>query len=156
MKTNVILLFALVFFTSFQANEIGIELKKSDNPENKSLIGVWELISRYNYRNNTIVDTFYIAESYKQIKIYSDTKVMWSRKRPADSTEWFGYGSYVVNDAGDRLTEVLDYGSIMMSKIIEEQKEFVFELGLNKNSFIQIELDEDGNRVISENYIRIE
>jgi hypothetical protein len=52
--------------------------------------------------------------------------------------------------------EVLDYGSVMMSEIIEEEKEFIFELNLKENSFIQIELDDEGNRVISENYIRIE
>jgi hypothetical protein len=81
---------------------------------------------------------------------------MWCRKRPADSTEWFGYGNYEFNDDLDRLTEILDYGSVMMSQIIDEEKEFVFELDLKENSFIQIELDDDGNRVISENYIRIE
>ena len=81
---------------------------------------------------------------------------MWSRTRPADSTEWFGFGSYEFNGDLNILTEVLDYGSVMMSQIIDEEKEFVFELELKENSFIQIELDDDGNRVISENYIRIE
>lgn len=127
------------------------------NNENKlTLEGTWELISRYNYIDNKVVDSFGLADGYRQVKMYTSTKVMWSRMRPADSSEWFGYGSYEINPARDSLTEVLDYGSVLMSQIIEEEKEFVFELLLKKDSFIQIELDEDGNRVISENYIRIE
>jgi hypothetical protein len=106
--------------------------------------------------DNKVSDSFGLAEGYRQVKMYTPTKVMWSRKRPADSTEWFGYGSYEVNTDRDILMEVLDYGSVMMSEIIEEEKEFIFELNLKENSFIQIELDDEGNRVISENYIRIE
>jgi hypothetical protein len=120
------------------------------------LEGTWELVSRYNYRDNKVVDSFGLDEGYRQVKMYTQTKVMWSRKRPADSTELFGYGSYQINDAQNRLTEVLDYGSTEMNQVIKEQKEFVFELQLKKNSFIQIELDDEGNRVISENYVRIE
>jgi hypothetical protein len=129
----------------------------SGNNDNKlTLEGTWELISRYNYVDNKVSDSFGLAEGYRQVKMYTPTKVMWSRKRPADSTEWFGYGSYEVNTDRDILMEVLDYGSVMMSEIIEEEKEFIFELNLKENSFIQIELDDEGNRVISENYIRID
>lgn len=157
MKMHVILFLGLFFLASFQNNDIAEKsLKNNSTVENPKLVGTWELISRYNYKNNKVVDTFLITESYKQIKMYSATKVMWSRTRPADSTELFGYGSYKINDKGNRLTEILDYGSAVMNQIIEEKKEFVFELDLKENSFTQIELDEDGNRVISENYIRIE
>ncbi len=79
---------------------------------------------------------------------------MWSKHVPTDSTEWFGYGSYNLND--NTLTEVLDYGSEMMSKIIQEKKEFIYEIDLTENTFSQIEIDEDGNRIYSENYKRIE
>ncbi|MCB0446476.1 MAG: hypothetical protein KDD03_03010, partial [Gelidibacter sp.] len=93
-------------------------------------------------------------EGYRQVKMYTPTKVMWSKHVPTDSTEWFGYGSYSVK--GNYLTEILDYGSEMMSKIIQERKEFVYELNLNTNRFSQIEIDEQGNRIYSENYKRIE
>ncbi|MFC4720976.1 hypothetical protein ACFO5O_01480 [Geojedonia litorea] len=118
------------------------------------LDGAWELVSFYNYIDNKVSDSFNIAEGYRQVKIYTPSKVMWSKNVPADSTEWFGYGSYKIE--GDRLKEILDYGSEMMSQIIEERKEFIFELHLKPSSFRQIELDQDGNRVFSENYIRIE
>jgi hypothetical protein len=88
--------------------------------------------------------------------MFTATKVMWSRKMRSDSTEWFGFGTYKLNATRDTLREVLDYGSSVMSKLIEDQGEFVFELQLNGNSYIQIEFDQDGNRVISENYSRIE
>ena len=154
MKIQIILFFALVFFVS--CKEKGMTDAELGNGKKLTLIGTWELISRYNYVDNKITDSFGLSDGYRQVKMYSNSKVMWSRMRPADSSEWFGYGSYEINEAHDSLTEVLDYGSVMMSKIIEEQKEFTFELLLKENSFIQIELDDDGNRVISENYIRID
>jgi hypothetical protein len=86
--------------------------------------------------------------------MYTDTKVMWCKHRPADSSEWFGYGTY--NYDGDRLTEVLDFGSAVMDQVIAEKKQFIFELNLQPNKFQQIELDEEGNRIYSENYIRVE
>ena len=149
MKICVITFLTLILLTS---------CKDKDHNNNKKLTleGTWEMVSRYNYRDNKVVDSFGLPEGYRHVKMYTATKVMWSRKRPADSTELFGYGSYQINDAQDRLTEVLDYGSTVMNQVIEEQKEFTFELLLKKNSFIQIELDDEGNRVISENYVRIE
>jgi len=155
MKNHLIFLLACMLVLSCKNKEMS-ENSTTDAVKKLSLEGTWELISRYNYVDNKIADSFGLDEGYRQVKMYTPTKVMWSRMRPADSSEWFGYGSYEINDLQDRLTEVLDYGSVMMSQIIEEEKEFTFELLLKQNSFIQIELDDDGNRVISENYIRIE
>ncbi|WP_323788654.1 hypothetical protein [Psychroserpens sp.] len=121
---------------------------------NQSLEGTWELIGFYNYDNDTIKDSFNTSEGYRQVKMYTSSKVMWSKNVPTDSTEWFGYGSYSLN--GNTLTEVLDYGSEIMSKIIQERKEFNYEIVLTENTFSQIEIDEDGNRIYSENYKRIE
>jgi hypothetical protein len=156
MKIHVILFLALLFLTSFQDKDMSDKKLKNIGAENPTLIGTWELISRYNYKDNNVVDTFYVAESYRQVKMFTATKVMWSRKMRSDSTEWFGFGTYKLNATRDTLREVLDYGSSVMSKLIEDQGEFVFELQLKGNSYIQIEFDQDGNRVISENYSRIE
>jgi hypothetical protein len=156
MKIHVIFFLAFFFLTSFKAKDMTVIEQKNNSAEDPTLEGTWELISRYNYKNNSVVDTFYVAESYRQVKMYSASKVMWSRKMRSDSTEWFGFGTYKLNTTNDTLTEVLDYGSSVMSKLIEEQGEFVFELQLTGNTFVQIEFDQDGNRVISENYSRIE
>jgi len=153
MKINSILILAFILLSSCKDKKIS---DKNLNTDKLSIEGTWELISRYNYIDNKVVDSFGLGEGYRQVKMYTQTKVMWSRTRPADSSEWFGYGSYEINEKGDKLTEILDYGSVMMNKIIEEEKEFTFELVLKKDAFIQIELDDEGNRVISENYIRIE
>ncbi len=156
MKFSFITLFAFVFFVSCK-NDSNTNLKDSetDNKEmNMTLEGTWELVGFYNYVDNKVVDSFTTNEGYRQVKMYTPTKVMWSKHVPTDSTEWFGYGSYSVK--GNYLTEILDYGSEMMSKIIQERKEFVYELNLNTNRFSQIEIDEQGNRIYSENYKRIE
>lgn len=126
----------------------------SNAESSSSLEGAWELTGFYNYIDNKVVDSFNTIEGYRQVKIYTPSKVMWCKQVPSDSTEWFGYGNYRIE--GDNLIEVLDYGSEMMSKIIQERKEFVYELNRNKNSFSQIELDESGNRIYSENYKKIE
>lgn len=124
-------------------------------PEEKlTLEGTWELKSYYNYRDNEISDSFGLSEGYKQVKMYTGTHVMWARKVPSDSLEYFGFGKYYITDTS--LVETLDYGSKMMNQAIEENLEFPFELVVEKDRFIQIDLDEDGNRIFSENYIRIE
>ena len=118
------------------------------------LKGTWELKGFYNYKDNKVVDSFEMNPEFRQLKMYTDTKVMWCKHRPADSSEWFGYGTFKYD--GDQLTEVLDFGSAVMDQVIAEKKEFIFELALTSDKFQQIELDEDGNRIYSENYVRVE
>ena len=118
------------------------------------LKGAWELKGFYNYQDNEIVDSFENNTLSRQIKMYTDTKVMWCKLLKTDSIEFFGYGSYTYDD--DVLTEVLEFGSAFMNDVIEEQQEFVFQFELGPDRFEQIEIDEDGNRIYSENYVRIE
>lgn len=147
------LVFVLIF--SCKENEKANEVALITTSEEKlSLIGTWELKGFYNYQNNLIVDSFSNNTISRQIKMFSDTKVMWCKLRPADSTEFFGYGSYSYDNG--KLTEVLEFGSSFMNDVISEQKEFNFQLQIRPNRFEQIELDEDGDRIYSENYVRIE
>tara|TARA_R110002111_G_scaffold158899_6_gene225709 strand:+ start:68 stop:511 length:444 start_codon:yes stop_codon:yes gene_type:complete len=139
-----------------QPNEITeiIEVEEIPNVNSKSLNGTWELVSFYNYKDNVVVDSFDTSSTSRQLKMYTDSKVMWCKHKPADSSEWFGYGTYNFKD--NTLTEVLDFGSAVMDNVISEKKQFKFELQLQPNQFQQIELDDDGNRIYSENYKRIE
>ncbi|MDP5082298.1 MAG: hypothetical protein NWP87_06545 [Winogradskyella sp.] len=155
MKTKIFIL-SLIFILSYSCKE-----KEKTNeetavavPEQLSLKGSWELKGFYNYQDNKVVDSFSNNTISRQIKMFSDTKVMWCKLRPADSTEFFGYGSYTYEDG--QLTEVLDFGSSFMNEVIAEQKEFNFQLHIFPDRFEQIELDEEGNKIFSENYIRIE
>lgn len=149
---NLLLTFVIIF-SLFSCNDTKKTMQTSVE-DKLSLEGTWEMMGYYNYKDNKVTDSFNRNAGYRQVKMYTSTKVMWSKKVPTDSTEWFGYGTYKFNDSS--LTEVLDYGSNMMNQVIEEEMEFKFELLLEKNKFTQIELDEDGNRIYSENYVRIE
>lgn len=120
-----------------------------------SLEGTWELMNRFNYdEDNNVTDTILNTNGYRQIKIYSKGKVMWTRHSPNDPKEWFGYGSYT--NTTDMLEEQLEFGSETMMIIQDTVKIFKFELQLEKNNYSQISLDENGNRTFSENYARID
>ncbi len=120
-----------------------------------SIEGTWELVSFYNYSDGVnIADTVPTTDGYRQIKMYYNGKVMWTRYVPDDSVEWFGYGSYEVEE--NRLTERLEYMSASMRKIANANMEWNMELHLKNNSFSQIFIDEEGNRINAENYKRID
>lgn len=127
---------------------------QSKTPSDVSIQGTWELKSFYYYDNNEVSDTISTTEGYRQVKIFTQDRVMWSRSVPMDSVEWFGYGRYLVAD--DELIETLEYGSASMMKIIDTMRVFTFELQLSENKYSQITLDEEGNRFSAENYIRVE
>ena len=158
MKASILpFLIMLLIFSCKQNSENEIkdtQLEVSNLTTSNPLEGAWELVGYYNYKDNKVIDSFNTSEGYRQVKMYTHNKVMWSKYVPSDSTEWFGYGKYKVN--GTELVEVLEYGSEMMSKIIQEKKEFKHEFIINGDSFSQIEVDEDGNRIYAENYKRIE
>jgi len=156
MKSKFFIL-SIVFVLIFSCKEnekTNEDALVTTSEEKLSLKGSWELKGFYNYQNNIVVDSFSNNTISRQIKMFSDTKVMWCKLRPADSIEFFGYGSYSYEDG--KLTEILDFGSSFMNDVIAEQKEFNFQLQLHPNRFEQIEIDEDGNKIYSENYVRIE
>ncbi len=120
-----------------------------------SIEGTWELVSFYNYTDGVNVsDTVPTTDGYRQIKMYYNGKVMWTRYVPDDSVEWFGYGSYEVED--NMLTERLEYMSASMRKIANEHMEWKMELDLKNHRYSQIFVDEEGNRINAENYKRID
>ena len=122
--------------------------------ENPSLEGTWELINRFNYDGINVTDTIPNINGYRQVKIYSKGKVMWTRYSPDDPAEWFGYGSY--SNTNSVLQEQLEFGSETMMKIQDTVQVFKFELQLDPDNFRQITVDDKGNRIQSENYARID
>lgn len=146
----------LMFLTSCNKNvEKKNEMAESEPAkEASSLKGVWELVSFCNYGANGQVDTINASKDYRQIKMYTDSKIMWSRFAVSDSIDWFGYGTYT--NTNTSLSEALDYGSKAMNPVIMEIESFDFNLVLGKDKFTQIEIDEAGSPIIAENYIRIE
>ncbi|NRD20488.1 hypothetical protein HNV08_10555 [Winogradskyella eckloniae] len=136
--------------TDMEVSTVDTEIRANTN----RLKGTWELVGFYNYKDNVVVDSFSNNTISRQIKMYSDSKVMWCKLLKSDSIEFFGFGSYSYDDG--HLTESLEFGSAFMNEVIKEKHQFNFELELTENRFEQIELDEDGNKIYSENYKRIE
>ena len=155
MKTLV--LFISLFVLLFSCNEAPKTVEKVDDVEiveKASLEGTWEMIGLYNYKDNQVVDSFKTREGNRQVKMYTKSRVMWSKLVPADSTEYFAYVAYTLNDS--ILKETLDYGSKTMNLVIGERKDYIFKIVLEKDKFSQIEIDDDGDRIYSENYVRVD
>ena len=154
---NLLLIICIALIFSCKDNS---NVDKIDNstPETASeeytLEGAWKLVSYLNFGEDGRIDTIPSSNTNKQIKMYSPTKVMWSRTRISDSIDWFAYGDYNVKNG--ILTEVLDYGSKSMNKVIKDKTEFSFNLNISENEFSQVELDSAGHPILAENYIRIE
>lgn len=159
MKTKIITFCLIYMFISSCKDSTDTSTDAMDEieeiiAEENRLKGAWELKGFYNYQNNVVVDSFSNNTISRQIKMYTDTKVMWCKLLKTDSIEFFGYGSYKYEDG--ILTETLEFGSAFMNDVIAEQQEFKFQFILEPDRFEQIEIDDDGNRIYSENYIRIE
>ncbi|MFT5847320.1 MAG: hypothetical protein ACJARX_000746 [Psychroserpens sp.] len=155
MKINVtfIILFILLFSCKEQTETVK-DIVEVEIEEKASLEGTWEMIGLYNYKNNLVVDSFKTREGNRQVKMYTKSKVMWSKLVHADSTEYFAYGAYTLNDS--ILKETLDYGSKTMNLVIGERQDYIYKIVLEKDKFSQIEIDDDGNRIYSENYKRVD
>ena len=147
-------LLGLAFLMLLLVSVTSMTSSKLQTTTNPSLEGTWELINRYNYDDSGISDTLQNVNGYRQIKIYSKGKVMWTRYSPDDPAEWFGYGSY--SNTENRLTEQLEFGSAAMMGIRDTVKIFEFDLILDEDTYSQITTDEEGNRSYSENYRRID
>lgn len=136
-------------------NTSSANLDKTTNEtsnETLTLEGAWELESFLNYRSDGVADTIKTSNTFKQMKMFSKSKIMWSRLRTGDSLDWFGVGDYTFEDG--ILTENLEYGSKAMRYRIATNKVFDFEILINENSFTQIEKDSLGRPIYAENYIR--
>ncbi|MRX66183.1 hypothetical protein [Maribacter luteus] len=127
-----------------------------------SIEGTWELENFYNFDGENITDTLPTTEGYRQVKMYYNGKVMWSRTtqkfiKDADGNDVkgrFGYGTYKITMNG--LEENIEYGDIGMMTELDTLRNFKFELWLDDDRYSQITLDEEGNRTFSENYRRID
>ncbi len=119
-----------------------------------SIEGTWELKSFYNYDGVNVTDTVLATDGYRQVKMYYNGKIMWSRYVPKDKTARFGYGSYMITN--DELIETIEYGDNEMMSALDTMRVFTFELKLEDDTYSQISHDEEGNRTFSENYVRLD
>ena len=137
-------------------------ITSSKPPTMHSIEGTWELQHFYNYDGENVIDTVPLAEGYRQVKMYYNGKIMWSRTTIEQSNEpdgndvvgRFGYGTYRITDTD--LIETIEYGDVGMMRALDTMRVFTFELILGDNTFSQISIDEEGNRTFSENYLRID
>ena len=152
-KVIFLLIIAITCFTCKQESTKVLDVEEVQVSTENNLDGVWQLTSFYNYKDNVVVDTVMANPENPQIKIFLDNKVMWSRKEPKGTEEYFGYGSYVTTDS--TLVETLEFGSKLMLKVIDSSRVFSFELIKGNDTFTQIDIGPEGDRVFSENYVKI-
>ncbi|SFR31297.1 hypothetical protein SAMN04490243_0124 [Robiginitalea myxolifaciens] len=141
-------LLLIAAFVSLAATSI------STPPPMHSLEGTWELQSFCNYDSNEVADTIKPVDGYRQVKMYYDGHVMWSRTDPNDTIGRFGYGQYQITM--DELIEVIEYGDYYFMENLGSNREFRFELVVGDGTYSQITIDEEGKRTFSENYKRVE
>lgn len=153
-------LIGLVFLTTVL---VAIVAFSSSKPNVYHTIeGTWELQSFYNFDGQDIVDTLATDVGYRQVKMFYNGKIMWSRTTAEDTKDAdgndvvgkFGYGTYKITNT--ELIEVIEYGDKGMLTGEDSLRTFVFELWLEDDKYSQIRTDGDGNRIFSENYIRID
>ena len=125
----------------------------AEPPVMHSIEGTWELQHFYFYENNEVSDTVELAEGYRQVKMYYNGNIMWSRTN-VDSVGRFGYGTYEITE--DELIENIEYGDINMMRALDTLTQFSFELQLTSDTYSQVTIDAEGNREFSENYKRID
>ncbi|MEN8788199.1 MAG: hypothetical protein ABF293_04080 [Flavobacteriaceae bacterium] len=145
-------LIGLVLLTAVFVTVMAITSSKP--PSMHTMEGTWELQSFYSFDDQVVSDTVKLPEGYRQIKMYYDGKIMWSRTDPNDTIGRFGYGSYKITD--EELIETIEFGDYQMMQALDTLREFTFELVLKDHAYSQISIDEDGNRTFSENYKRID
>lgn len=155
MKLYSYLLITLLLCSSCENKKEVIE-QPENTTENTSLSleGTWELIGYYNYQGNEVVNVFEANDDVHQVKMYTKGHFMWTKKVPKDSTEWHGFGTYIQTDS--TLTETVKYGSAAMQNLTAVSDQFFYLLELEKNSYSQIVTDDEGHRIYSENYKRID
>lgn len=152
-KQLCIMLIGLLAFISCNNNSKQTNTVEQENNELLTLEGAWEIESYINYRGDGNVDTINSSNEIKQMKMFSKTKVMWSKLREWDSLDWFGVGDYTYKDG--ILTETLEYGSKPMRNRIASKEPFDFDIIISENSFTQIEMDSMGNPIYAETYHRV-
>ena len=116
--------------------------------------GTWELQSFYNYDGQDITDTVSLLPGYRQVKMYYNGKIMWSRTDPNDTIGRFGFGKYRITDT--ELIETIEYGDYGMMRALQDLRNFTFDLVLTDSTYSQITVDAEGNYTFSENYKRID
>lgn len=142
-----LVLLLLILFT-------GTAITTTTPPAMHTIEGTWELVSFYNYDGEEVTDTVLPTEGYRQVKMYYNGKIMWSRTNPSDTIGRFGFGSYKITS--DQLIETIEYGDYQMMRALDTLSVFTFELILTDDNYSQISTDEEGNRTFSENYRRID
>lgn len=125
----------------------------AEPPAMHTIEGTWELQHFYFYENDEVSDTVELAEGYRQVKMYYNGNIMWSRTN-VDSAGRFGYGKYRITES--ELIENIEYGDINMMRALDTLTQFSFELQLTNETYSQITIDGNGNREFSENYKRID
>jgi len=92
----IFLLSTLIMVACQRQSEPAKEAPQIVGTPQDALIGVWKMSSEHSVSNLT-GETVFTGADPVQYKIYLDGSVMWVRE--TDSADWFGYGTYSLNDS---------------------------------------------------------
>ena len=132
----IILLVSLLSFCTACNQQSDEGASNKDVMDASSIEGVWERTNCY-WVNYEWKDTLYPDpdEIGVQHKIYLDGYVMWTADPKADSSEWYGYGTYRINN--DTLIEKLLSMSLPMKAEMGSKDEVIFKIEYDENSYKQ-------------------
>jgi len=154
MKTIFGLSLLLLILISASALNSSAPVSSAEAETMHSLQGTWELESFYNYEGQNVSDTVPVEKGYRQVKMYYNGRVMWSRIDPRAPIGRFGYGTYKITSS--ELIETIEFGDAEFMKALDTMRIFRFNLELKDNTYSQISIDENGIPFFSENYKKID
>lgn len=118
-------------FLVFSAFLIFIACNETTKPKDP-IEGVWEQTHNYVLANG---DTVFSSDNNVQRKIYLDGYVMWTTDPAPDSSEWHGFGTYIIKN--DTVIEKLVSMSIPMKAQVGSEDGFILKIDYNENNFKQ-------------------
>jgi hypothetical protein len=127
----IIRIFRKLFFV-FSAFVIFIACNETAKPKDP-IEGVWEQTHNYVLANG---DTVFSSNKNVEHKIYLDGYVMWTQDPATDSSEWHGFGTYIIKN--DTVVEKLLSMSIPMKAQGGSKDGFILKIDYDKNNFKQV------------------
>lgn len=116
-----------------------------------ALTGMWSM-KQVVVTDNFTSDTIWVDNDRVQRKLFIDGNIMWANESPADSVQWFGYGTYTIN--GDRFTETMLSGSMSFRSSMAADGNNIFEMSYEVSDEMFTQVRRQDSVTVKEIYIK--